>query len=180
MSNAPSSRGIRPSGSPISSVNRVVTSIPAARLPGRKRQATGPVGCGGYGTTRGTTMHPGAHAADHPDKPAIIMAGSGETITYAELAAEADRIGQLFRSAGLEPGDHVAFCLENHPRFLPLVWGAFQAGLVYTAMSSRLTTDEMAYIVNDCGARAFITSRYKADAAAELVDQIPAVELRLM
>jgi acyl-CoA synthetase (AMP-forming)/AMP-acid ligase II len=125
-------------------------------------------------------MHPGAHAAVHPDKAAIIMATTGETITYAELAAEADRLGQLFRSAGLEPGDHIAFCLENHPRFLPLVWGAFEAGLIYTAMSSRLTTEEMAYIINDCGARAFITSMYKADAAAELVDQMPDVELRLM
>ncbi len=125
-------------------------------------------------------MHPGTHAASDPDKAAIIMAATGETITYGELAAEADQLGQLFRAAGLEAGDHIAFCLENHPRFLPLVWGAFDAGLVYTAMSSRLTTDEMSYIINDCGARAFITSAYKADAAAELVDQMPEVELRLM
>jgi acyl-CoA synthetase (AMP-forming)/AMP-acid ligase II len=47
-------------------------------------------------------------------------------------------------------------------------------------MSSRLTTEEMAYIIDDCEAKAFITSRYKADAAAELVDQMPAVTLRLM
>jgi long-chain acyl-CoA synthetase len=125
-------------------------------------------------------VHPRAHAADHPEKAAIVMAATGETITYAELADEADRISQLLRSAGLHEGDHIAFCLENHPRYLPLVWGAFEAGLVYTAMSSRLTTEEMAYIINDCGARAFITSMYKADAAAELVDQMPDVELRLM
>ena len=43
-----------------------------------------------------------------------------------------------------------------------------------------LTTDELSYIVNDCGARAFITSAYKADQAAELVDTTPGVELRLM
>jgi len=125
-------------------------------------------------------VHPSAHAVNHPDKAAVIMAATGETITYAELATEADRIGQLLRAAGLQAGDHIAFCLENHPRYLPLVWGAFEAGLVFTAMSSRLTTEEMAYIVNDCGARAFITSMYKADAAAELVDKMPDVELRLM
>ena len=36
-------------------------------------------------------------------------------------------------------------------------------------MSSRLTTDEMAYIIDDSGAQAFVTSAYKADQAAELV-----------
>ena len=42
-------------------------------------------------------------------------------------------------------------------------------------MSSRLTAEEIAYIVNDCGAQVFITSRYKAEVAAELVDQMPNV-----
>ena len=107
-------------------------------------------------------MYPGVHAAAHPDKPALIMAGSGETITYAQLDAEANRVSRVFREAGLAPGDHVAWCLENHRNFLPLAWGAHYAGLVYTPISSRLTTDEIAYIVDNSGARAFITSRYKA------------------
>ena len=125
-------------------------------------------------------MYPGAHAAANPDKPALIMAGSGETLTYAELDAEANRVSRLFRDAGLAPGDHVAWCLENHRNFLPLAWGAHYAGLVYTPISSRLTTDEIAYIVDNSGARVFITSRYKAAQAAELIDLMDNVELRLM
>ena len=101
-------------------------------------------------------------------------------ITYAELDAEANRLSHLLRAAGLQPGDHVAFCLENHPRFLNVLWGLHYAGLYYTAMSSRLTTEEMAYILEDCGARAFVTSFYKAGQAAELVDRMPGVEVRLM
>ncbi|HET6664931.1 MAG TPA: AMP-binding protein [Acidimicrobiales bacterium] len=118
-------------------------------------------------------MFPGAFAETTPDKPATIMAGSGRVITYRELDAEANQASHLFRSLGLLPGDHVAFCLENHPRFHALAWGAHYAGLYYTAMSSRLTTDEMAYIVEDCGAQAFVTSAYKADTAAELVGVLP-------
>jgi long-chain acyl-CoA synthetase len=125
-------------------------------------------------------MFPGSFATTSPDKPAVIMATSGEVVTYADLDAEANRLSRLFRAAGLQPGDHVAFCLENQPHFLPIMWGAHYAGLYYTAMSSRLTTDEMAYIVGDCGARAFITSAYKADQAAELLDRTPGVEVRLM
>src|SRR3954453_9663173 len=125
-------------------------------------------------------MYPGTFASTTPDKAAVIMGATGDVITYAELDAEANRLSQLFRAAGLRPGDHVAFCLENHPRFLAVAWGAHYAGLYYTAMSSRLTVDESIYIINDCGAQAFITSAYKADVAAELVDAMPAVKTRLM
>jgi acyl-CoA synthetase (AMP-forming)/AMP-acid ligase II len=125
-------------------------------------------------------MFPGAHVQTTPDRPAVIMAGSGQVITYRELDDEANRVSRLFRSLGLAPGDHIAFCLENHPRFLGLAWGAHYAGLHYTAMSSRLTTDEMAYIIEDCGARAFVTSDHKRDQAAELIGQLPAAISLLM
>ena len=125
-------------------------------------------------------MYPGTFADTMPDKPAVIMGGTGEVMTYRELDAQANQLAHLFRAAGLEPGDHVAFCLENHPHFLAVAWGAHYAGLYYTAMSSRLTLEEATYIINDCGARAFITSAYKADVAAELADRMPEVATRLM
>ncbi len=125
-------------------------------------------------------MFPGAHAATNPDRAAIIMASSGHTISFRELDEQANRISQLFAAAGLSAGDHVAFCLENNAEFLQLCWGAHYAGLIYTALSSRLTTEEMAYIVDNCGARAFITSSHKREQAAELVDRMPNVEMRLM
>jgi long-chain acyl-CoA synthetase len=126
-------------------------------------------------------MFPGEHATTRPDHPAVIMSGSGEVVTYRALDAEANRVARVFRSLGLQPGDHVAFCLENHPRYLALAWGADYAGLYYTAMSSRLTTEEMAYIIGDCGARAFVTSAYKRDQAAELAATLdPSVALYLL
>ena len=75
-------------------------------------------------------MFPGAHLAAHADKPALIMGGSGFTQTFAELDAAANRLSRLLRSAGLEPGDHVAICMENHDRYLEVVWGCHYAGLV--------------------------------------------------
>jgi acyl-CoA synthetase (AMP-forming)/AMP-acid ligase II len=124
-------------------------------------------------------MFPGDFAATHPDRPAVVMATSGEVVTYGELDAEANRLSRALRAAGLQVGDHVALCLENSARFLPVMWGAHYAGLYYTAMSSRLTTEEMAYIIGDCGAKAFITSVHKAGQAVELRDQMPEVGLRL-
>ncbi len=125
-------------------------------------------------------MYPGAHLDTSADRPAVIMAESGWTQTFAELDAAANRLSRLFRSAGLRPGDHVALCLENHPRYLEILWGCDYAGLIYTAASSRLTTEELSYIVRDCDARAFISSGRQAEQAAALLGTIPAVELTLM
>ena len=63
-------------------------------------------------------MFPGSFAATAPDRPAVIMATSGEVVTYAELDEEANRLSHVLRAAGLQPGDHVALCLENSARFL--------------------------------------------------------------
>lgn len=125
-------------------------------------------------------MFPGHFALSTPDQPAVINARDGSVITYGELDAAANRLSQLLRSSGLQVGDHVAICLENHSRYFEVIWGCHYAGLIYTACSSRLTSDELTYIINDCGAKAFITSKYMADQAAEISDLIPNVHLRLM
>ncbi|MEP7202076.1 MAG: acyl-CoA synthetase [Ilumatobacteraceae bacterium] len=125
-------------------------------------------------------MYPGAFVDSQPDKPALVMAGSGFTQTFAELDAAANRLSRLLCAVGIEPGDHVAICMENHDRYFEVVWGCHYAGAVYTACSSRLTSSELRYVVNDCGAKVFITSKYKAGQAAEIIDDIPDVSVRLM
>ena len=104
-------------------------------------------------------MHLSQLAAANPDKPAYIMAGSGQTFTYSDLERGSNQLAQLFRSLGLVRGDHIAILLENHPLFIQICIAAQRAGLYYTAISYRLQSEEVAYIVNDCGAKAFITSK---------------------
>jgi len=125
-------------------------------------------------------MYPAVHARKNPDKPAFVMASSGEQVTYGELDARSNQAAQLFWSLGLRPGDHIAFCLENHPRFFELCWAAQRSGLYFTAISTRLTPAEIEYIVDDCGARVFVTSAYMGKAAAALGDKCPGVEARYM
>lgn len=102
-------------------------------------------------------MHPQTHAASHPEKPAIIMAGTGAVIPYAALNAASNRAAQFFRSRGFQVGDVVAICLPNHPRYFEIAWGAQRAGLYLVAISSRLTPAEIDYIVRDSGAALLIT-----------------------
>ena len=62
-------------------------------------------------------MSPGDIAAKDPQRTAYIVAETGQIITYAELEADANQGAQLFRSLGLQRGDHIALLLENHPDF---------------------------------------------------------------
>ena len=77
------------------------------------------------------------------------MAESGTTVTFKELDDTSNQGAQLFRSLGLQQGDHIAIMLENHPRFLQICWAAQRSGLYYTAISHRLQTEEVEYIVKD-------------------------------
>ena len=60
-------------------------------------------------------MHPFVHAQSHPDKPAIIVAETGETRTYRQLDDASNKVAQFFRQRGLGHDDVVAFMLENTP-----------------------------------------------------------------
>ena len=121
-------------------------------------------------------MHPSIHARNHPDKPAIIMSGSGEVVTYAELDRRSNQVAQLLRARGVGIGDCVALCLENHPWFFCLAWGFQRAGVHYVGISSRLTAPEIAYILEDSGAKLLFSSTYLAptmDEVAALAPQVP-------
>jgi acyl-CoA synthetase (AMP-forming)/AMP-acid ligase II len=111
-------------------------------------------------------MHPSIHARTTPDKPAYIMAGSGETVTYAELDARSNQGAHLLRALGLKRGDGIALMLENDARFFEIVWAAQRAGLYYSCVSTRLAPPEIAFIVADSGSRVLVAS---APVAPELL-----------
>ncbi|WP_155645959.1 AMP-binding protein, partial [Erythrobacter donghaensis] len=105
-------------------------------------------------------MHPSVHAQNQADKPAIIMAGSGLQVSYAELDRRSNQVAQYLRQQGVGIGDTVALCLENRAEYFDIVWGAQRAGLIFVAISNRLTADEISYILQDSGAKLLFTSDY--------------------
>ena len=124
-------------------------------------------------------LYPGHWAAQTPDKPAVIMAESGDSMSFAELDDAANRLSNVFADAGFKPGDHISFCMENRIEYLAVMWGAHYAGLYYTAISSRLTTEELAYIIEDSGSRGFLTTPHMSDSLSGLEDALSKLDIRL-
>ena len=118
-------------------------------------------------------MHPIQHAKSRADRPAIIMAGSGETVTYAQLDEAANRVAHLLRSLGLKPGDAFAVLMENNARYFEIVWGSQRAGTMLVPISTRLTPPEIAYILRDSEARLLLSSQHFADTVARLRAEMP-------
>jgi len=118
-------------------------------------------------------MHLTQLAAERPDKAAYIMAATGQTFSYLDLEQGSNQLAHLFRSLGLNRGDHIAILLENHPLFLQICVAAQRSGLYFTAISYRLQRDEVAYIVNDCGAKVFITSKDRQSVVEALLADLP-------
>ena len=113
-------------------------------------------------------MHPYVFAEKTPDKTAIIIAETGEALTYRALEALSNRVAQLIRAHGLKRGDVIALMMENCLEFIPICWGAQRSGIIFTAISTRLGFDEAQYIIADSGARMLFASPGLADVAARL------------
>ncbi|MEX2293056.1 MAG: acyl-CoA synthetase [Acidimicrobiales bacterium] len=120
-------------------------------------------------------MFPGFHAEHRPNHPAVVMAASGETVTYRELDERSNRLARLWHQRGLGPGDHVAILLPNDPIWFDAVWAALRSGLYYTPVNWHLTAPEVAYIVRDCGARSVLAAAAFADKVTDLQIEIPLV-----
>jgi acyl-CoA synthetase (AMP-forming)/AMP-acid ligase II len=108
--------------------------------------------------SRGSPMHPRRFAAATPDKPAYVMTGTGEQVTYGELETRANQVAHWLRAQGVRTGDVVALMAENHPRFYELVWGAQRIGVHYLVIPTALTESEIAYVLSDAEAKVAILS----------------------
>ena len=65
--------------------------------------------------------------------------------------------------------------MENHKLFFPIAFAAYRSGLKYTAISWRLQASEVEYIVKDCGAKVFITSKFLEESAKDLSSSLEGV-----
>jgi long-chain acyl-CoA synthetase len=116
-------------------------------------------------------------AAHQPDKAAVIDP-DGRTRTFAEVNRNANRIVRLLRQAGLAAGDAVAVITSNRGEFVEIQAATLRGGFRITPINWHLTTDEIAYILNDCEAKAvFVEPRIAAGVAA--LGEAPGLQVKV-
>lgn len=121
-------------------------------------------------------LHSRVHAQKTPDKPAYIMAGSEETVTYGQLEERANQCSHFFKKIGLKEKDNICILMENNVHFLEIVLAAQVAGLYYSPISKYLKSSEIEYIINDSGSKVVVTSFAMKDVISGLDKRCPNVE----
>jgi long-chain acyl-CoA synthetase len=117
-----------------------------------------------------TLADPTAHARKcFGDRIAVIDGERG--LTYVELAERCDRLAAGLASLGVQKGDRVALLSANGHRYLEAFCGVPASGVVLVPLNTRLAPNELAHIVQHCGARVLLSDRDPGD-LADLVEHV--------
>ena len=100
-----------------------------------------------------------------PDRPVI---SEGDSVTsYARLNRKANRVATALIGLEIQPGDHIGLCAPNSGDWIAFYFGVLKAGAVPVTLSSQLSKDELALLLNHCQPRMIFTSAEKLDSLEE-------------
>lgn len=103
------------------------------------------------------------NARRFPDKVATHDLHSGRRHSYADMDERVARIAGHLRGIGIAKGDRVALLSMNSSDMLDVHFACWRIGACFTPLNFRLTAHELAFMVNDSGARIFF---YDSDLAS--------------
>ncbi|QLE58716.1 acyl--CoA ligase family protein [Nostoc sp. TCL26-01] len=107
-------------------------------------------------------------------KVAIIY--GEQRFTYQQFASRIHRLASALQDKGLEKGDRVALFCFNTPPMLEAHFAVPLAGGVMVAINTRLTSPEVAYILNDCGAKFLFVDTELAEIIRPIQDKLETVK----
>ncbi len=108
-----------------------------------------------------------------PDKPALICE---ETVhSFAQLDRASDQLAVELQRRGIARGDRVAIFMENSAELVAAVFGVLKAGAVFVIVNPTTKAKKLAYLLNDCSARALMSQPSLARTVAEVAPQAPSL-----
>jgi long-chain acyl-CoA synthetase len=117
-------------------------------------------------------------ARRYPDKTAVVFGGA--RISYGQLAADAARLANVLRRRGVCRGERVVIFLDNSPETIVALFAALEAGAVFSLVNPGTKADKLAYILNNCRARAVITEKRLLAVASQAIERAPSVAVTLL
>ena len=94
------------------------------------------------------------NVAGHPDKTALIF--GDQRLSYKELNDRAARFAAALVDKGIRKGDRVVIVTPNSAEAIVAIFGILKAGGVFLVLHHSIKEKKLAYILNDCGARAVV------------------------
>ena len=113
------------------------------------------------------------HARSHPDQ--AVFRFRGGTTTWGELRDRVERLAAALADRGVGFGDRVAVLMGNRPEFMEIVLAANRLGAIGVPVNFRLSGGEVAYILDDCGARILFADETAQKATRTAMEQVSGV-----
>ena len=86
-------------------------------------------------------------AARHSNRPALTDVRSGRSVSYGQLAREAERVAAFLMAQGVGPGQRIGLMAPNDLAYLPAAFGLLAAGACLTPLASHLTPGETTQVM---------------------------------
>ncbi|RMX08643.1 long-chain fatty acid--CoA ligase [Corticibacter populi] len=111
-------------------------------------------------------------AARFPDKAALVFFGT-ET-SYAELAAQVERLAAYLHGLGVRRGDRVIVFMQNCPQLVAAHYAILRANAVVVPVNPMNLAHELQHYIEDSGARVALSTGDLAPQLAKASDALPA------
>ena len=114
----------------------------------------------------------------HSNKIAITDYSLKKKISYKELNLSACKIANFLQSKGIGHSDRIAILSKNHSIFFELQFACSKIGAIMVPLNWRLTANELAFILQDCGPSLVIVDDCFKTIANQLADIIPNIVIQ--
>jgi amino acid adenylation domain-containing protein len=115
-------------------------------------------------------------SADQYGAKTALVCGA-QRLTYLQVEQQANQAANALRARGIQRGDRVALFMPNSAELVCALFAVLKAGAVFVIINPTTKTDKLAYILNNCQARALISGVAQSTAANAMRSLVPSLTL---
>ena len=115
------------------------------------------------------------NAAVYGDKRAWTDDGDNQIFSFSKIKQEVDRLACGLQKAGIEKGDRIGILGKNSLSYFLLYGAAAALGAIVLPINWRLSADEVAYNLNDCGPKVVFADPEFEEVVKSLKDKLTSV-----
>ena len=114
------------------------------------------------------------NASKYPNKKAVVYEDK-ESLTYAQLNDQANRLAHALQSLDVKQGQQVSLLARNRPQHVVSYFACAKIGVLHCPLNYRFTAEELVYVINDAGSSVLLVDIEYADVVRKILPQLPKI-----
>ena len=110
------------------------------------------------------------------EKNAWLGVDGDRTLTFSQFKERVDCLAFSLQKSGIKKGDRIGVLGKNSLEFFLIYGSAAALGAIVVPVNWRLSADEVAYNLNDCGCKTIFVDKEFQETVEGIKDKLPSVE----